>query len=516
MFCGCGGPGFPDVVEARDVSTAYGAPRIAWIHDAGMVRLPQSGPWRGSSDGVVSPGEVLVIDGDNFGRQPTVTIGGRATAILARGAGGAILVRVPTGVPPGPQPISVSQPRGRAEKTVEVRRLAVVLHDGHLYFLSTGRDGPRPFAQPLAVPGARLLRLSGEGGVAYVVATRADHIDQLSVVDLALAQPRVAREIPLAHRVTHFAAAEDAPLLALYGEGKLTLLPIPDPLSPAPFPPLDLPKEAQPARAIELSPDGKVLVVLLADSNRLTALELSPAPSARLISTVDLLPGERLPLARDLAFSPDGETVWVVSGSNAQTVPAVQATRLTAVRLFADEAGAAPSGGRARLLSVWRTQSLPGASAPLRLAIARGQPLASGTTIRMPPEKAAVFITAVRDALFHLAAAALDAKGGAKAAQLWHSPPPAMVVRGELSGGGGPLFTASQLLSAIDLTPDSQWVLATCARVDPAAASGPALEFGVVAGRVFGGGPPAYVSLGPLSAGEVKAPFFIGEIRVQP
>src|SRR6185369_5141714 len=114
---------------------------------------------------------------------------------------------------------------------------------------------------------------------------------------------------------------------------------------------------------------------------------------------------QRLPLVRDLCFSTDGETLWIVSGDSADTLPAIQPTRLTAVRLpFAKDEpkaeNATPAGSR--LLSVWRTQSVPGAAAPLKLTVARGQPLASGTTIRMPPEKAAVFVTSLNDALFKL------------------------------------------------------------------------------------------------------------------
>jgi hypothetical protein len=326
------------------------------------------------------------------------------------------------------------------------------------------------------------------------------------------------REIRLAHRVTAMASAEDAPLLALCGAGKLTLAPTRDPLSPAPYAPIDLPKDVRPPRAIELSPDGKVLAILLAEGNRLAALDVAPVPSARLINAVDLLPGARLPLVRDLAFSPDGETLWVVSGNNAQTLPALEPTRLTAVRLFAGEEDKTQSSDakRSRVLSLWRTQSVPGAAAPIRLAIARGQPLASGTTIRMPPEKAAVFVTSVKDALFQLSEMSFSGKDAAKqAGKLLGAPTPGMMVRGELNGGGGPMFTSPQLLSGVDLTPDSQWVVATAARVITATAT-PQFEFGVVAAPVWGSGSPIFVGLGPMEGKELKPPFLIGEIRIQP
>ena len=135
LFAGCATGGFPDVVDPREVSTTFGPPTVRRIRDAGAVRLPQAGAWRGEPDGVAGPGELIVIEGDNFGRLPTVSIGGRATAIVARTDGGGIVARVPTGVPVGDVPVVVSQPKGRAQKSFPLRRFAVVAHGGQLYFL---------------------------------------------------------------------------------------------------------------------------------------------------------------------------------------------------------------------------------------------------------------------------------------------------------------------------------------------------------------------------------------------
>src|SRR5690242_1805762 len=105
---GCATAGFPDVVEVREVSTTFGPPSISRVRDAGDVRLPQTGAWKGEPDGVAEPGELLLIEGENFGRLPTVSIGGRATTIVARTDGGGIVARVPTGVPVGNVPVVVS------------------------------------------------------------------------------------------------------------------------------------------------------------------------------------------------------------------------------------------------------------------------------------------------------------------------------------------------------------------------------------------------------------------------
>jgi hypothetical protein len=518
-LCGCAGAGFPDVIDPNEVSSSLGAPSIDRVRDAGNVNVPGVGAWKGETDGVAGPGELVLIEGDNLGRLPTVSIGGRATTIVARTSGGGIIARVPTGVPVGKVIVSVSQPKGRSQKELVIRRLAVVMHGGKLHVLEVGKDGLHPMGAPLSLPGATALRLAADGGAAYVVTG-----DKLVAIDLGAAGgPRPSREVVLPHHVRVLTAAEDAPLMAAIGDGKMTLFSTRQSSRPAPYQPIELPKEVKNARTYELSPDGKLLAALLAEGNRLVALELQENPPAvRVINSVDLLPNEHLPLVRDLAWASDGETLWVVSGDNQQSLPAVQPTRLTAVRILSREKRAAAAekkeDNKEELLSLWRTQSIPGASAPLKLAVARGQPLASGTTIRMPPDKAAVFISSIADGLFKLADGSLSGKGAAALVdKLWRPPHPGMIVRADINGGGGPLFASAQVLSSLDLTPDAQWVVATAARVAPAPATqSVVLDFGVMMSPVWGSPTPVFLSLGALDAAELKPPFAFGEIRIQP
>lgn len=526
LVAGCASAGYPDVVDVRDVSTTFGPPSVGRIRDAGAVRLPQSGAWKGEPDGVAGPGELVVIEGDNFGRLPTVSIGGRATAVVARTEGGGIVARVPTGVPVGNVPIVVSTPKGRSQKSFPIRRLAVVAHAGLLTFLRVDKDRAEPVGKPLAVPGARAVRISGDGAAAYVVANRADG-DHLVAVDLcAPGGPRLAGEKKLAHHGALLAAAMDAPVAAVVGDGEITIVSTRDPRQPALFEPMDLPMGAKGPHAVELSPDGKLLAVLVSEGNRLVAIDVSSPPNDSVVTSVDVLPDQKLPLVRDLAFASDGETLWIVSGDNDKSLPALQPTRLTAVRILPSEKptadSAEPTGAeqkKNRIVSLWRTQSVPGAAAPLRIAIARGQPVASGTTIRMPPEKAAVFVTSVNDALFKLADVALDSPAGAKAvAKLWHPQKPGILVRADINGGGGPLFTTAEILSALDLTPDAQLLVATAARVAPAPATrSVALDFGVTYAPIWGATiTPVFLPLEKLNAREVKPPFLLGDLRIQP
>ena len=527
---GCATNGFPDVIAVRDVSTTFGAPSVHRIRDLGTVRLPETGTWKGQPDGVAYPGELVLIEGDDFGRLPTVSIGGRATTIVARTDGGGIVARVPTGVPVGNVPIVVSQPRGRSQRSFPMRRLAVVAHAGQLWFLRVDKDHAEPFGKPLPVPGARVVRISGDGSAAYAVANRADG-DHLVTVDLcAPGGPRISDERKLAHHAALLATAMDAPMAAVVGDGQITMVSTHDPQKPALFEPMDLPMGAKGPRAIELSPDGKLLALLVAEGNHLVAIDVSSPPNGDVITAVDVLPDEKLPLVRDLAFASDGETLWIVSGDNQRSLPALQPTRLTAVRILPSDKPDAlpPPGGKPakapahrnlRILSLWRTQSVPGGAAPLRIAVARGQPVASGTTIRLPPEKAAVFVTTLHDALFKLAGVDLDGNAAAKTvAKLWRPPQPGILVRADINGGGGPLFTTNEVLSALDLTPDAQLLVATAARVTPAPATGSvALDFGVTYAPIWGASiAPVFVPLDKLNAKELRPPFLIGDLRIQP
>lgn len=526
LVAGCAGAGYPDIVDARDLSTAFGAPRISRIRDAGGGRLPTAGPWKGDGDGIAVPGELVVIEGDNFGRLPTVSIGGRATTIVARTDGGGIVARVPAGVPVGDVPIVVSQPKGRAQKSFPVRRYGVVAHGGLLYFLRVDAKEAQPIDKPLAVAGARLVRISSDGGAAYVIASRADG-DHLVAVDLCAAgAPRLASDKKLAHHGALLTAAMDAPVAAVVGDGEITIVQTRDPRAPALYEPMDLPMGAKAPRAVELSPDGKLLAVLVGDGNRLVALDVAQPPSSSVVTAVDLLPDQKVALVRDLAFSSDGETLWVVSGDGKESLPAVQPTRLTAVRILpkAENAPAAtepkqPAKKDERLVSVWRTQSLPGAAAPIHVAVARGQPVASGTTIRMPPEKAAVFVSSISDGLFKLGDLAVDTAPGAKAAQkLWHPAKPAIMVRGDINGGGGPLFTTAEIDSSLDLTPDAQLLVATAARLSPVPSTGSVLiDFGITYAAIWGTTiTPVFLPLARLAPSELKPPFHFGDIRIQP
>jgi hypothetical protein len=521
-WTGCGGGGWPDVMDVRHVTAPGGAPKIARIRDMGQPKLPAHGAYTVTdSDGVGVIGELLLIEGEDLGKQPTVHVGGRATEVIARTEDDGIIVRVPVGAPVGPQPVEVTTARGRAKAEFPIKRYALVTlgERDKVHVLAVTRQAAEPTGQVLAIENARMVRFSVDGSTAYVASGTGLGPAHLSVIDMtASGGPKVAARRDLPGRVVvALAASEGAPLIAVVGEEEVSFFNVREPLAPSHYPVFKLPEGVMRGRVVaaEIDPEGLMLALLLAEGNRLTAFDVRRPETPKPLTTVEVIPDARVPLVRDMRFSIDGETLWIVSGDNLLSLGAgPQPTRLTAVKLMPSPQQRGP-----RLISVWRTLPVPGATAPLALTLARGQMVASGTTIRLPPERAAVFITGVPPALFQLEGLALAREADQKkAAALWRrEPQPGMLVRADVNGGGGPLFGSPNLLTGVDLSPDAQLILASGCRVNATADGHLTVEAGVAFTplwtRTFN---PTFIALGPLSPELLRPPFRLGEVRIQP
>ena len=90
----------------------------------------------------------------------------------------------------------------------------------------------------------------------------------------------------------------------------------------------------------------------------------------------------------DVAFSPAGDTLWVLSGDTPRSrASGPQPTELRALRL-----GASPES--LAKLEIARVVTVAAARDPARIAVGRAPPLVSGAAIRLPPERATVFFAA--------------------------------------------------------------------------------------------------------------------------
>lgn len=430
----CGGAGWPRVLEPADVADLRdGAPRITKVRDLGQIYIGHGGPLTAESDGVFTIGELLLIEGRGFGKQPTVTLGGRPLEVLWRAAGGGVIGRIPTGVGGGPQPLRLQNRDGQDEASVPLRRLALVLdpqrqqlHGLELSGGSATAPGLKALGQPLTLTGGRRLAVSADGGAAYVLHPGIGPIAaaRLSVIDLgAPGGPRLAQERSVDAPAGLLVAAERAPVLLALGPKRLALFDVREPRRAASWGTAELPAEAQGAVAAALSPDGALLAVALAEDNRVVLLDVKPRPDGphpRVVAQAELLPLARQPLLCDLRFAADGEALWVLTGDNERgRGRGHQPTRVVTLKLR--------RSAEALELAEERVVELPEAGAPLRLAAARAQPVAAGTTIREAPERAALYLTTATP------------EGGA----LWRA-----------SGEPAALQAGAERLAGLDLGPD--------------------------------------------------------------
>lgn len=520
LVSACASTGLPSIVDTRDVRPASGSPKITRIRDAGTAMVPREGSIEAITDGFASPGELLVVEGSGFGRLPTVTIGGRPTAVLARTRGDGIVIRVPGGSDTGLVDLQVSTPSGVARLAVQLRRLGAVLSAEKLHFIVVGKDAVTVLPGEIMINGARAVRVDSTGGAALVLADTNEG-SRVVVVDLGRAEPSMLGSLPVPHRGAAIAVATFAPRIAVVGDGKLSILDTTSLRRPVLYEAASLPKDVRGIRAAELSPDGRVLALLLAEGNRVVALDVTAPTSPQLISTVEILPNERLSLVRDIAFSPDGQTLWVVSGASADTHPQVIPTRITAVRLLAAYADGAPiegsdgkpqprsipSGPIRRLLAVWKTQTVTGAGAPLSISVGH-PPQAGGSAIRATPESATIFLTAVKDSLLELKSGRVDL---ARLKKVLAAPNPGMVARADLSSGGGPIATTHELLGALAVPAGDRRAIALAVHLADAA-----LELGVASVSLDGQATVAFTRLAAIEPSAIHPPFLLGDLAIQP
>jgi len=487
-----------DPAEIADLRA--GTPSIAKVRDLGAVHIGKPGPLLGESDGVTHIGELVLIEGSGFGKQPTVGIAGRPAEVRWRTNGGGIVVQVPAGCAVGPQRLWVAAGGSRAEAPITLHRLAVVMdpREGQqtLHALRIGQgSSPVPAGPPLAIGTAGQkplsLALSPDGAAAYVLlappAQPADAASSVQVIDLvAVGGPKLIDTRKLRQRAHLLAAAEATGIMALVGDEQVTLWDVSEGRRPAGYLPAPLPPNAQKPWAAALHPRGNLLALALADSNDVVLIDVSLRPDRtgtrpRDLSTINALPEARMPLLHRLRFASDGETLWLSSGDNAASLAfGHQPTRLSALLLSQRNAGQdAPSAAADPGLSLLKTVELRttqgGSGAPVDLALARRPPIASGTTIRMPPDKATIFVSTLHGTLPAASAAAsgtaansaakdarTDAQGGTATAKIRGA-----LLRGDLNGLARSVPTAaeSEIIAGLDVSPGAE--LLVSARLSP-------------------------------------------------
>jgi IPT/TIG domain-containing protein len=456
LFAACAGPNHEIIQDRGDLAETSGSPEVTEIADVGGGDVALTGTLAMQApDGVAVIGETLWIRGRSFGRQPAVLVGGRPAAVLSRTRDGGIVVRVPPGTPSGSQSVVVSNEVGRGERPIAVRRYAAVLAPGagEVGWAELASDGPIG-AGTTAARGARWLALSSDGRAAYL-ADAARSI--VNVVEMpSPGGPKAVYRIDLGDgAVVALAAAGRAPVLAVVRQNDVLLLDTSSPLRPARSAPRALPVEIQRAHivAADLSPDGKLLAVATAEGNRVALIDLALRGRATLAGALSVVSEVRESVLVDVAFSPAGDTLWVLSGDTPRSRAAgPQPTELRALRL-----GGSPES-RANL-EVARVVAVGAARDPARIGVGRALPLVSGAAIRLPPERATLFFAAATKP----PQASPDVASGAPAAT---TPDEAAVFRVGAEDAATVAITALGRLGMPDLSFDGRWLLAPVAAAD--------------------------------------------------
>ncbi len=475
MVAGCAVSPTPPVIDVRDVSAAGGAPRVLRVVDLGTGLTPRRGAQvdtRGGQGRAVI-GELLYILGENFGKQPRVAIAGRGTQVLAHTEGGGVLVRVPWGIDHGAVEIEVVHDRGRGTRKLTVQRIGLALAGGVLHPFRLEPDGAMTALDPIKLPDARLLSMSSDGSAAYAVGGKGSV--NMWVIDLTGPKPKVVDERKLGSgNALAVVSSEQRPFGAVISDEQITLFTSENATNPTFYKPqkINIPVLKKGIVAAAMGGQARTMALLLSDLNELALVDMSEPTKIGEPALVKLLPGEVLSLVKDLRFSTDGGTLWVVSGDNARSVEGgMQPARLTMLRVT-------PGGEEKKpAAAVHKTWQLGQELAPMQLAVARGEPKPPGTAIRSEPSSSAVYAAMAPSGV--LTAPAND-KG--------------MVRRSSLGQEPVDLLSGAWRLTAHDVVGKTQRAVgAGCAgpadKAKLVVVSGPAWEKGKVKKLELGSGP---------------------------
>ena len=489
-FAACAGPNHEIIEDRFYLAETSGSPVVKEVNDVGGGDVALTGTLAmQASDGVAVIGETLWIRGSSFGRQPAVTVGGRPAAVLSRTRDGGIVVRVPPATPPGSQAVAVSNEVGRGERAVLVRRYATVLAPGtgELAWSALGAEGPIA-AGTIPARGVRWLALSSDGRAAYLAEAGRSVVH---VVELpASGGPKIVYRIELGNEpVVALATAGRAPVLAVVRENDVLLLDTTSPLRPARSAPRALPLEIRNAHVVaaDLSHDAKLLAVATAEGNSVALLDLVPRGKAAVAGALSVLPDVRASVLIDVAFSPVGDTLWVLSGDTARSrASGPQPAELRALRL-----GSSPES--LSKLEVARAVTVAAAQDPARICVGRAMPLVSGAAIRLPPESATVFFAAATKP-----AASQETQEGA-------------IFRVGAEDAATVAIASAGKLGLPDLSFDGRWLLAPVAAAD---GSVRVLSVAVDGRPATAPAPVDAVRAGPGEAPPAARP--LPQLRIQP
>jgi hypothetical protein len=340
LTSGCGGSLLR--VSPSGQLPPQGPPHIEQAQDLGGLPLPALGPLSTEhSDELFTPGEWVALRGKNLVPQSRIAIGGRPAQVAGVLDGGGLLLRVPRGVSPGQQLLSLDNGMGTAQTTLSTAIYAFG-GDASGNALRIRQLGPEKEEftdqqHDFAFPLARFSVLSPDGAMLYVLQEptsedEPEETGQPGTPPLATAKcdllvvhlggkkgPRRVGQVPLAlqGKPTGLAMGPYGQLVVLQ-KRQLTVMDTQNPLLPTPLANLALatPEQQRELVDAEFLGDGKQLAVLEAYANQVHLVDLSVPSQPRLLSGISLSQAFEQPFSIDLAPGADGQSLWVLQGPN--------------------------------------------------------------------------------------------------------------------------------------------------------------------------------------------------------
>ncbi len=377
----CSSVGDRAIVGPRHIPESSGAPEVQGVVDLGdLTAIPSKGDVPvTSSDGKFVVGELILIEGDDFGKLPTLTIGGRPAKSLARTKNGGILARIPAEVAAGQIAVEVSHPGGRHSKTIEVQRFLALAGPGAVFFAVAHADGGVSAAGSVDVQDTSDLCFGFDGRALYLGVGKERSLKVISMA--AKNAPRFVHSYSLGKgEFVELACRPGVTTVAALDRNQVTFFDARVATALSVSGVVALSGEAV---AAALSPAGEYLAVLGGPGNTLSLVSVS---EGKVVASVEVLAGETVPLLRDLVFAPSGDEIWVLSGDSAESL--VAGTRSTKITRVAVKGAA---------MSLLGAASVDSTSRPGFLAVSQREAVMAAAVIRSTAERATMLLTSTME-----------------------------------------------------------------------------------------------------------------------
>lgn len=327
-----------NLVRSNNARGGNGIPSIAGITDLGGLPLPASGNvTAGESDGVITPGEWIALNGTNLAADTEYAVDGATLRPYGYFENGSVLFRAPGRMSPrGDHRFTAKNPRGEASFAFKITSYVVTADfDGSdvraIPSLPEGKKFLSDDFTDLDISGAKIHAISPERSLLAIISTvDKDSLlkginNKLILVNMAAKNrpAEIARVNTPGVTLPTALAFIDEQTIVILGTSSITLVDITAPRKPAVRATLDLSKEAKTTdstipqflNAIAVLGNGRC-AIMDAVSNRVILVSVS-TDGMRSECVYDLPESGNLPYTIDIAADPDNaDACFVLQGPN--------------------------------------------------------------------------------------------------------------------------------------------------------------------------------------------------------